>query len=84
MIFEVLKIVHFELHQSKKASMGIFWELLQQSEIQKQSDKSKSLEDRITSLENDLDNTKKLLQKTLEALENHLQKDIDGDGITGN
>ncbi|MAD97991.1 MAG: hypothetical protein CMB99_11755 [Flavobacteriaceae bacterium] len=64
--------------------MGIFWELLQQSEIQKQSDKSKSLEDRITSLENDLDNTKKLLQKTLEALENHLQKDIDGDGITGN
>ncbi len=63
--------------------MGIFWELLQQSEIQKQSDKSKSLEDRIAFLENDLDQTKQLLQKTLEALESHLQQDIDGNGITG-
>ena len=33
-------------------------------------------------LKDELKQTKDLLQKTLEALENHLQRDIDGDGIT--
>lgn len=68
----------------KTLDMGIFWELLQQSEIQKQQDKSESLEERISDLEKELNQTKIVLQKTLVALENYLQKDIDGDGKTGN
>ncbi len=63
--------------------MGIFWDLLQQEEIEKQKTKSDTLEGRVDELEKELDNTKALLKKTLVALETHLSKDIDGDGITG-
>jgi len=63
--------------------MGLFWDLLQQSQIQSQQNKADSLEGRVYNLENEQKQTKDLLQKTLEALENHLQRDIDGDGITG-
>lgn len=63
--------------------MGIFWDLIQQSEIQEQSKKAKNLEERVLQLENELASTKNLLKKTLVALENHLLKDIDGDGKLG-
>lgn len=63
--------------------MGIFWDLMQQDELDKQKDKAKSLEERVSQLETDLDNTKSLLKKTLAALEIHLSKDIDGDGKLG-
>lgn len=63
--------------------MGIFWDLIQQDELQKQEDKAKSLEERVNQLENELTKTKGLLKKTLLALETHLSKDIDGDGKTG-
>lgn len=63
--------------------MGIFWDLLQQDEIEKQQEKAESLEDRVTQLEADLSNTKALLRKTLVALEEHAQLDIDGDGKMG-
>ena len=63
--------------------MGIFWDLIQQDELQKQEAKANNLEDRIEQLEQDLANTKTLLRKTLVALETHLTKDIDGDGKMG-
>ena len=63
--------------------MGIFWDLLQQDEIEKQQKKADSIEERVELLERELDHTKALLKKTLVALEKHLSKDIDGDGITG-
>ncbi len=63
--------------------MGIFWDLMQQDEIEKQKDKAKSLEERVTQLETDLESTRSLLKKTLAALEVHLSKDIDGDGKLG-
>lgn len=63
--------------------MGIFWDLMQQDEIQKQEKKADSLEDRVAQLEKELENTKELLRKTLIALETHLSKDIDGDGKMG-
>ena len=63
--------------------MGIFWDLIQQNEINKQQKKAETLQDRVDSLEEELQHTKALLRKTLIALENHLEKDIDGDGITG-
>lgn len=34
--------------------MGFFWDLIQQNEIQKQSDKAKSLEQRVAFLEKEL------------------------------
>ena len=45
--------------------MGIFWDLLQQNEIQEQSKKSKNLEERVLQLENELADTKLVLKKTL-------------------
>lgn len=60
--------------------MGIFWELMQENEREEQKSRADTLEDRVDELEADLTKTRKLLRKTLEALEHHLQKDIDGDG----
>lgn len=63
--------------------MGIFWDLLQEDELKKQQKQADSLEDRVLSLETELTNTKALLRKTLEALEKHVEIDIDGDGKLG-
>jgi len=63
--------------------MGIFWDLVQQDEIEKQKEKANSVEERVKLLEEELANTKALLKKTLIALETHLVKDIDGDGKAG-
>ncbi|TXE17516.1 hypothetical protein ES692_09600 [Psychroserpens burtonensis] len=63
--------------------MGIFWDLIQQDELQKQEEKANSLEERVERLESELAATRILLNKTLVALETHLVKDIDGDGKMG-
>ena len=63
--------------------MGIFWDLMQQDELNKQEKKANNLEDRVAHLEKELAATRKLLRKTLGALEQHVSRDIDGDGITG-
>ena len=63
--------------------MGIFWDLLQQDELEKQKSKAETLDDRVAQLETQLESTKALLKKTLVALETHLSQDIDGDGKMG-
>lgn len=63
--------------------MGIFWDLMQQNELNKQQRQADSIEGRVRSLENELAHTRDLLNKTLAALETHLNKDIDGDGRLG-
>lgn len=63
--------------------MGIFWDLLQQDELEQQKEQANNVEDRVALLEEELANTKALLKKTLIALETHLVKDIDGDGKMG-
>ncbi|WP_420386019.1 hypothetical protein [Roseivirga sp.] len=63
--------------------MGLFWDLIQQSQISEQQNRAQSLEERIYYLEDELHKTKVLLVKTLKALEEHIGKDIDGDGQAG-
>ncbi len=63
--------------------MGMFWDLIQQSEIEEQKDKAVSLEQRVLYLEEELEKTKTLLLKTLHILEERSGKDIDGDGVVG-
>lgn len=63
--------------------MGIFWDIMQQDELDKQEKKAQNLEERVEQLEADLVTTRELLKKTLVALEQHLSRDIDGDGIAG-
>lgn len=63
--------------------MGMFWDLIQQSEIEEQKDKAISLEQRVLYLEEELEKTRLLLIKTLHILEEQIGKDIDGDGKLG-
>jgi hypothetical protein len=63
--------------------MGLFWDLLQQSQISDQQVKAESLESRIAFLEVELQKTQKLLIKTLKVLEEQSGRDIDGDGRLG-
>ena len=60
--------------------MGIFWDLIPQREIQKQSEEANDLEAKVLILEKELNDTKMLLRKTLFILEKHIGKDIDNDG----
>jgi len=63
--------------------MGLFWDLIQQSQISQQRDKSWSLERRVEGLERELDATRRLLQQLLSRLETQIGEDIDGDGRIG-
>jgi hypothetical protein len=63
--------------------MGLFWDLIQQSELDEQKGKADSLEERVTELETQLADTKALLLKTLRILEERSGQDIDNDGEIG-
>ncbi|WP_420316976.1 hypothetical protein [Ekhidna sp.] len=63
--------------------MGLFWDLIQQDQIENQKVKSASLEERVELLENELVATRKLLMDTLHVLEKHVGQDIDKDGKIG-
>lgn len=63
--------------------MGLFWDLMQQSQISDQRHRADSLEERVFHLENQLHETQVLLVKTLKALEEYTGQDIDGDGRAG-
>jgi hypothetical protein len=63
--------------------MGIFWDLLQQSQIDKQKQYSKNLESRIMFLESELQQTQIILNSLIKILEERFGEDIDGDGKVG-
>ena len=63
--------------------MGLFWDLIQQSQISDQQDRSASLEQRVGMLETELAATKKTLHQLVVILEKEYGKDIDGDGRIG-
>ncbi len=63
--------------------MGLFWDLIQQSQISKQRGRADSIEERVSQLENELDETRQLLHKLVSILEKEYGKDIDGDGRVG-
>lgn len=63
--------------------MGIFWDLIQQSQIEDQKKQAATTEQRLAYVEDELHKTKVLLVKALKVLEQHSGQDIDGDGILG-
>ena len=63
--------------------MGLFWDLMQQSQISEQNNATQSLEERVRALETQLDETRKLQHRLLEILEQHFDRDLDGDGMVG-
>lgn len=67
----------------ERITMGLFWNLIQQSQISTQSSRASTLEARVAYLESELRKTQELLMKTLKVLEEHSGKDINGDGKIG-
>ena len=63
--------------------MGLFWNLIQQSQISEQRDFSTSLEQRVRNLENALSQTQKTLHDLVLILEKEYGKDINGDNRIG-
>jgi hypothetical protein len=78
-----LSEILFVTNKFTELIMGIFFDLMQQEELEKQQKQADTLEERVEFLEEDLKRTRALLLKTLHALESHVGKDIDGDGKTG-
>lgn len=63
--------------------MGLFWNLIQQSQISDQRDRTSSIEQRVQYLENAIFQTQKTLHDLVVILEKEYGKDIDGDGCVG-
>lgn len=63
--------------------MGLFWDLIQQNQISSQRERTSSIEQRLTFLENDLQKTQTLIRTLIERLEKHVGADLDKDGRVG-
>ena len=63
--------------------MGLFWDLMQQSQISEQRGRANSLEGRVSQLEAELHETRQLVHRLVSVLEKEYGKDIDGDGRVG-
>jgi chaperonin cofactor prefoldin len=63
--------------------MGVFWDLLQQSQISEHRDRAESLEARVARLEQDNDRLASLLREVIGRLEKHVGVDLDQDGRVG-
>ena len=63
--------------------MGLFWDLIQHSQISAAQGKADSLEQRVALLEGQLQRTNATLVELLKVLETRFGDDIDGDGRVG-
>ena len=63
--------------------MGLFWDLMQQSQLSSQNERTDSVENRVERLEGGLRETRRLLHKLISVLEREYGKDLDGDGRVG-
>jgi hypothetical protein len=63
--------------------MGLFWDLIQQSQISTQQSHTASIGQRVAVLERELREVRQLQLRLLQTLEQHFGRDIDGDGQRG-
>ena len=63
--------------------MGLFWDLIQQSQISSQSSQTDSLERRVAELERQADAMNRLLREMVTRLEQRLGEDVNRDGRIG-
>ena len=60
--------------------MGLFWDLIQQSQISTQQGKTDSVEARVLNLETELRRTQETLHSLIQLMEKHYGQDLDRDG----
>ena len=63
--------------------MGLFWDLLQQSQISEQRGKADNLDIRVRQLEGELQRVQRTLHNLVVLLEERFGEDIDRDGKIG-
>ena len=63
--------------------MGLFWDLIQQSQISDQETSTQSLEGRMAVLEKEVSELRRIQLRLLEVLEEHFGRDINDDGMIG-
>jgi hypothetical protein len=63
--------------------MGLFWDLYQQSQIEKHTERATSLEARVERLEREVDRMAILLREVIRRLEQSVGSDLDRDGNIG-
>ena len=63
--------------------MGLFWDLMQSSEISSNTEKTNSLAGRVRQLEHDLRQTNERLNEVIRRLEKQTGEDINRDGSIG-
>ncbi len=63
--------------------MGLFWDLIQQSQISEQRDTAATLDARVARLERDLQHTNEVLHRLVVVLEEQYGQDLDQDGRIG-
>lgn len=63
--------------------MGLFWDLMQQSQISEHKERANSLETRVRCLEIELGDITRRFHDLVVILENEYGRDIDGDGKIG-
>ena len=67
----------------KEDLMGLFWDLIQQSQISEQRDTTATLDARVERLEHDLQHTNEVLHRLVVLLEEQYGQDLDQDGKIG-
>lgn len=63
--------------------MGFLWDLIQHNQIEDQRRASRTLEERVVRLEDELGQTREVLQTLIRRLETRYGEDIDKDGRVG-
>ena len=63
--------------------MGLFWDLVQQSQISEQRTRASSIEDRLAHIEAELARTQEIVHVLVTRLESSLGEDLDCDGRIG-
>ena len=63
--------------------MGLFWDLIQQSQISRQEQRSGDLAGRVAALEAEVRQTQKLLHDLIVRLEERVGADLNRDGKIG-
>ncbi len=63
--------------------MGLFWDLIQQSQISDQRGRADDLDGRVRQLEGELQRTQRTLHDLVVLLEQRFGEDIDRDGKIG-
>ena len=63
--------------------MGLFWDLMQQSQISDQKERASSLEDRVEYLEKELRHTRLVVHDLVMLLEHKFGQDLNNDGKIG-